>query len=340
MKKILPFLFISLLLLAGCDNIKEVRGEIIQSFPAQESDISFILQSAEQEMIGFLVNEQTIIHPLIAGVDDADFKQNPPEDIFISVSFNDDLQSKFTINKEAIPVFAADFITIEQILSDKITLADGSVINVWQGLDEMRYKTEDGTEILVEYRPENYEYIVQDCALEEEIKESIIQYYEKQGTYYEITDELAKVYAAYQNSEGDFDSYTVSQRADKTAENENIVYFATNIHLPLNGSVGTEVHLGAAFNRADGKLIDNWDLFRVSKDEALEVILANAQITGNLQTEIKSAFKGEYLLFYPDRLEIAFPQGVLPSQEHSFSIILEYEQSLIDIIQKWALPVQ
>ena len=151
---------------------------------------------------------------------------------------------------------------------------------------------------------------------------------------------MEKAYAAYQSVQNDFDSYTVSQRTDNTAESEEIIYFTTNIYLPLSGSVGTEVHLGAAFNRADGKLIDNWDLFRVSKDEALEVILANAQITGNLQTEIKSAFKGEYLLFYPDRLEIAFPQGALPSQEHSFSIILEYEQSLIDIIQKWALPVR
>ena len=339
MKRLLPLLLLSLLLLAGCAGEKELRGEVIQSFSMQDTDnISFILENAENEKVGFLLNEQTVIHSLIDGVDGTVFKENPPENIFISVSFNDEQKSTFAINKEKIPVYTADFIIIEQILSDKIVLADGSTINVWQGLDEMRYKTEDGTEILIEYRPENYEYIVQDCALEEEIKESIIQYYEKQGTYYEITDELAKAYAAYQNIKSDFDSYTVSQRTDKTAENENIVYFATNIHLPLNGSVGTEVHLGAAFDRRNGSIINNWDLFQVSEDEVLQVIFANAKITGKLQKEIKSAIKGEYLLFYPDRLEIAFPKGVLPSQEHSFSIILEYEQSLIDIMQKRALP--
>ena len=194
MKRLLPLLLLSLLLLAGCAGEKELRGEVIQSFSMQDTDnISFILENAENEKVGFLLNEQTVIHSLIDGVGNADFKENPPENIFISVSFNDGQKSTFAINKEKIPVYTADFIIIEQILSDKIVLADGSTINVWQGLDEMRYKTEDGTEILVEYRPENYEYIVQDCALEEEIKESIIQYYEKQGAYYEITDELARL---------------------------------------------------------------------------------------------------------------------------------------------------
>ena len=338
MKKILPFLLIGLIFLTGCAGEKELRGEIVQSFSAQdEDDISFILKTAEKETVGFLMNEQTVIHTLIIGVDDADFKQNPPENIFVSVSFIDNPQSTF-INKEEIPVYAADFITIEQILSDETTLADGSTINVWQGLDEVHYKTEDSTEIVVEYRPENYEYIVQDVPLDEEVKNTILNYYENRGTFYNITDELEKAYDTYQNSKSDFDSYSISQRTDNTAESEEILYFTTNIRLPLSGSIGTEVHLGAAFDRTNGKIIDNWDLFQVNKDEALQVIFTNARITGELQEEIKSAIKGEYLLFYPDHLEIAFPKGALPNQEHSFSIILEYDENIVEILQPWAVP--
>ena len=37
-----------------------------------------------------------------------------------------------------------------------------------------------------------------------------------------------------------------------------------------------------------------------------------------LLSEMEAAMKPEYIILFPDALEVAFPQGTLPSQEYSY----------------------
>lgn len=45
-----------------------------------------------------------------------------------------------------------------------------------------------------------------------------------------------------------------------------------------------------------------------------------------------AAFKAECIIVFPDHIEIHFADGTLPSQEHSYSIGLDYNDALISIL--------
>lgn len=57
-----------------------------------------------------------------------------------------------------------------------------------------------------------------------------------------------------------------------------------------------------------------------------------------LRSEMEAAFSGRSLLFFPEHLEIAFPAGSLPSQEHSYLLGLDWDEELSALLQPWALP--
>lgn len=52
-----------------------------------------------------------------------------------------------------------------------------------------------------------------------------------------------------------------------------MIYFLTSVTLPINGSVATEVRLGAAFDRETGEHLSPWDLFACSEEEARQTLL-------------------------------------------------------------------
>ncbi|WP_373263982.1 hypothetical protein [Hungatella hathewayi] len=46
----------------------------------------------------------------------------------------------------------------------------------------------------------------------------------------------------------------------------------------------------------------------------------------------------EYILLFPEHLEISYPQGTLPSQKYSYSVGLDYDAKLLSVLQPWAQP--
>ena len=58
-----------------------------------------------------------------------------------------------------------------------------------------------------------------------------------------------------------------------------------------------------------------------------------------LRMEMQAALRPEYITFHSDRLDITFPRGTLPSQEHSAGWGLDY-QELDGLLQPWAIPVE
>ena len=57
-----------------------------------------------------------------------------------------------------------------------------------------------------------------------------------------------------------------------------------------------------------------------------------------LLSEMEAAMKPEYIILFPDALEVAFPQGTLPSQEYSTGIGLNYDDRLLSVLEPWAVP--
>ena len=57
-----------------------------------------------------------------------------------------------------------------------------------------------------------------------------------------------------------------------------------------------------------------------------------------LLSEMEAAMKPEYIILFPDALEVAFPQGTLPSQEYSYVVGFDYDKELKAVLQPWAVP--
>ena len=129
------------------------------------------------------------------------------------------------------------------------------------------------------------------------------------------------------------------QEITPSASNDTAVSFITTVTLPVNGQEAKELRLGAVFNRETGAVYSNWDLFRLSEDAARQWLLdAPGTVSPALRKEMEAALRPEYILLFPDHLEISYPQGTLPSQEYSYSIGLDYDEKLLAVLQPWAVP--
>ena len=81
------------------------------------------------------------------------------------------------------------------------------------------------------------------------------------------------------------------------------------------------------------------DLFLCPPEEMAPRLLELADLSDPaLRSEMEAAFSGRSLLFFPEHLEIAFPAGSLPSQEHSYLLGLDWDEELAALLQPWALP--
>jgi hypothetical protein len=243
-----------------------------------------------------------------------------------------------------------------------VSFTDGETVDLWRSdygpLDV--YKLSDGT-ILLEVKdpsgPANTSVFgVEDFDdLSEIAQKAVLAFYEKQELLYDVQTELKKAYdeyLSYKNSEQTFNRFFLSQDVFPTCSNDNIMCFRTSVRLPIGNRIAQEIRLGAAFDRKTGEVLNVWDLFSSSENKGKEQVLDAAQITvggdglldrfipikdTTLVSEMEKALKDEYIIFFPDNLKISFPQGTLPSIEHSYILRIDYT-ALDGIIQEWAIP--
>lgn len=57
-----------------------------------------------------------------------------------------------------------------------------------------------------------------------------------------------------------------------------------------------------------------------------------------LRAEMEAAFQPEYIILFPNDLEVSFPIGTLPCQEYSSGLGLDYDDRLREIMYDWAIP--
>lgn len=46
------------------------------------------------------------------------------------------------------------------------------------------------------------------------------------------------------------------------------------------------------------------------------------------------------VVLFSSNLEVSFPKGTLPSKEHSYTLVLDYDDALYKILNEWAIPKQ
>lgn len=234
------------------------------------------------------------------------------------------------------------------LIEEGITeLSDGASVDLWRtnwsGNDS--YRLSDGTVLLtvqdVSGPDEMYVGGVERFEdLNQTAQKEILAFYENQGVLYDLMSELEKAYAEYQNCREagtNFNNLYISQDIAPTASNDHMICFLTSVMHPDHGKLQEE-RFAAVFDKETGEVLSQWNLFLPDEAETRKQLLTAAQLKNPvLWAEMDAAMKPEYIILFPDQLEIFFPQGSLPSQEYSYTLAIEYEK-LQGIIQPWAVP--
>lgn len=349
-KKIgLVFLLLALFVFTGCGNQREFSGKIIETSMDGEAKLSsFIIRTDDNKEIGFYLTAETGLFGFTYSLSSSGFLQGDFSEIELSVK-GGKAQGKMTGESgEAIPAYNAEYIFITKFLTEETArLPDGSVAELWRYPYACAYVTPDGTELLCVQDPMGPENVTVAGTesfddLNPEAQSNVLKFYSRQGLLYDVQAELEKAYSEYLQTENKadlFNTYMLRQDISPSASNDRLMYFLTCVELPLSGAQVYERRLGAAFDRETGEAISNWELFSCSPDMAVKAIIELAGVTDEeLRAELQKAFKPEYLVFFPDNLEVYFPRGTLPSQEYGYALALDYDEKLCAIMEQWAIP--
>lgn len=228
-------------------------------------------------------------------------------------------------------------------------LSDGTAVDLWRGDPFFRwssYRLPDGTELLeVEdtLGPEDVQVGNVDGfdQLGEAAQTSIGAYYQDQGLLYDIQTELERAYQDYRScrdSGETFAAYAAGQEVRPTASNGRIICFETEITRSIRGRLVEKIQRNAVFDRETGERLDTESLFTVPQEEVAQRLLGAAAICDSvLREEIAAAWSPDWLKFLPERLEVFFPRGALPSQETAYGFSADYAD-IRDILRDWAVP--
>lgn len=344
MKKIAGCLFLlALCLLSACGGEKRIVGKVVETSQGDGGTMtSFVVRTAAGKDMGVLVTAETHMVSFMDGLPVEDFQAGTFGGAMVTAYYEGLRQSFTTQSGESIAAYTARTVFIDGCLTpETATLSDGTLVNIWQTSFGHLYILPDGTELLRVnplHGPGNGESL---DTLNETAQANIVNYYEAQGLLYDVQTELQRVYEDYQKDPAAFSSSFIFQNITPTAVSEQVVYFQTEAHLPLNRDCGYTIRIGAAFDRETGAVIDNAALFTCPPEDLAEALLDVAAFSDPvLRPEMEAAFDPQHILFSSSGLEFYFPRGTLPSQEYSFSFGLDYDETLAPLLQPWAIPTQ
>ena len=327
--------FVCSILFAGCGE-KTIYGEVTGvKTDAQTGVFSFILTQDGGEPITVVTDENTHIFSWIEGLSESDLRDGAMEGIMVSVTGT---TSRSTMN--------ATEVQIDHLLvRDAYTLVDGTQIDIMIGSCYTFYCLEDGTELLMvrnSIGPDNvHSGTVESLdALPQEAQRKIKDYFDAQGILYDIFATLEDAYDAYCIQKDDYSTYVLSQEMVPTASSDEIICFLTVVTTPDSGTNGhTELRLGAAFDKDTGEVVPASDLFTCEPDKLIDLLTEICKVDDEaLIAEMKSNFKPEYVILFPDNLEITFPAEALPEYGISHGMGFDYSEEVCTLLQPWAIP--
>ena len=225
-------------------------------------------------------------------------------------------------------------------------LADGTVVDaLHRSWGEKVYQLPDGTQLLrvndtvwpedvvVGGVPVNYD------DLSPAVQTAVSAYFHDQGVGYDEQAELERAYEAYCADPEQFSAYVVGQNVSPCGASERVIYYETDVTLPVSSGVITGETTVTAFDRETGAVIPAEDLFTCTRSELIAAVLDAAGVTEQpLRREAEAAFRLEYLRLSDTGIDIQYPMGTVPSQEHSWGIFQDYDETILSLIQPWAVP--
>ena len=323
------------ILLSGC-GVKTIHGEVAKvNMDVQTGVFSFVLTQDGGEQISVVTDENTHIFSWIDEASEFDLRNGSKEGILVSVTGR---KSRSSIH--------ATQVEIEHLLTrGGYTLEDGTRIDIKRGIFGTVYCLENGTELLTVRNTVGPDDVVTGGmesldTLSQEAQKNIKTYYDEQGVLYDVFATLEDAYDAYCISKDEFSTFMLSQEMVPTASNDEVIYFLTVVTMPYRGTNShTELRIGAAFDKDTGEEIPLADLFMRESDELIERFIEICMVDDDaLTAEMKSNFKLEYVVFFPDNLEITFPVEALPEYGVSHGMGFDYNEEVRALLQPWAVP--
>ena len=329
-----------LALCSGCGE-KVLSGEVVEYRTDESGALSALVVKPEAgARVGFLLSEESWVWALTEGITAEEFAAEQPEGVYVSAETAGRAQTITAGDGTEIDAYPVETVKLTALRTDTVfPLSDGNQAILWSNGRYWSYRLEDGTELLWEDPQLSPTFRSGEGELPEAAQESIRAYYREQGLLYDVPELLETAYQDYLREEGSFDGYHAGQDISQSAVTERVAYFTTAVTLPLDSQEVTELRLGAAFDRETGAQLALEELLTCPAEDFLAAFLDAAQLTEQpLRTEMEAAFRSEYAIFLPDGMELSFPQGSLPSQEHSFIVHEDYIPELQPLFQPWALP--
>lgn len=222
------------------------------------------------------------------------------------------------------------------------TLSDGTRVDHWRSealAFELYCLPDDGDTLLLTHgyrEPDVYLHDISPDVVSETAYAAIYAHFDEQGPLFDIEAELEKVYAEYLTADG-WQSYVVDQSTSRLSVSERVIYYSTELILPLGGGESSVQRFPVAFDRETGEVIDCADLFTVSESELADTLFALSGITDTaLLADMDAAFSLDCLSFGGDSLLVEFPADVLP-ETGGLSFGVRFDD-LKDVIHDWAIP--
>lgn len=333
----------------GCGE-KEFSGSITeQNIRDDIGIISFVIEDDTGKQTGVLMTDETSVISLADGVDEEDFLNGKLAGAEVTVIPQKSGRRSIAVESgEEIPAYNADIITVEWAkAAENEVLSDGTQVELWKGLSSSVYRLPDGTDLLTLQNNTDWEDMVSAddgnfIFLDDEVRKKIRGYYDGKGIPYNVTCELERAYEMYLNSgnRDNFGSCPLGWEIRPTAYSEKVIYFRSDVTLPVGEGEGTVISEGTAFDRENGLKIDTWDLFSCEEQIVKNTLLDMAgEQPPEARREMEEALLPEYILFEQTGMEVSFPKGTLPDQEHVYGIYFDYNEKISGILYEWACPV-
>ncbi len=341
----LAVLLVGMLSACGGQRVDERSGTVVEA-ELGETLTAFVLRM-EKEDVAILLTEETFVGSWVDVLTGEDFLAQAPLGTVVGVRCEEEETVYTARDGRQLTAYPARWITVQEARTGETApLPDGEEAVCWEvGFGKLAYRLADGTELLRVLAPSGPDRVSVAGIegfddLSEAAKPRVLAFYEEQGLLYDTQATLERAYRDYRSQGADqaFDSYTLGQEIAPTASSGRVMYFLTSVMLPIDGTYMEERRLGAAFDRETGEVLPVWDLFTCSREEVLPTLLDRAGATDPVRRrEMEAAFRPECLVFFPDHLEISFPQGAMPSEEYAYILGPDYDD-LDDVLHDWAVP--
>ncbi len=356
MKKLILLFLTCILLLCGCGSGETmISGRVTKVGELDSDGRWYAITTDDGDEIGVQIKQNTAVGSWIDGdYDIMLLSGNIGEtEMIIDVYYN---HREKKIMKNNMKTIAATSVMVDSVLEKGIkNLADGTVLDGWYHSNGITYQLSDSIRLLRVNAPSGPDNVYVGNresfdALSEEAKPVVLQYYEDRGLLYDADALLEQAYEWYKKDKDNFSTYYVEQSVSPSASNEDIMCFLTSVTLPhTNGYMGQEIRLGEIFDRKTGQHINSFDIFNCTPEKAIDTILdqtfsdvdfntTNIKDVDKFRAEIKAAFKPEYIVLWNENIEVSFPAGSLPTEDHCYIIGIDYTDEIKSIMHPWAVP--